>query len=148
MNRPLFNPAASANVAALEARFGLRIASMLSERSDQLPHDVRERLKFARQQALLQARTTRAAAPATAGGFNLVGNSLSLFGGEGPRWMRWISVLPLLALVGGLVLIQYEHSMAQIEVAADVDAALLGDDLPPAAYRDAGFVEFLKTPRN
>ncbi len=148
MNRSPSNPAATTTTTALEARFGLRIASMLSQSSEQLPHDVRERLKFARQQALQQARTARAAAPAVAGGVNRVGSSLSLFGGEGPRWMRWVSVLPLLALVGGLVLIQYEHSNAQIEVAADVDAALLSGDLPPAAYRDAGFLEFLKTPRN
>jgi hypothetical protein len=28
---------------------------------------------------------------------------------------------------------------------AEVDAALLADDLPPAAYSDPGFVQFLKT---
>jgi len=28
---------------------------------------------------------------------------------------------------------------------AEVDAALLADDLPPAAYADAGFVQFLKS---
>jgi hypothetical protein len=29
--------------------------------------------------------------------------------------------------------------------AAEVDTALLADTLPPEAYRDPGFVEFLKT---
>ena len=29
---------------------------------------------------------------------------------------------------------------------AEIDAALLADDLPPKAYSDAGFAEFLKTP--
>ncbi len=147
MNPPPSATAGTAAAAVLEARFGLRVASMLSEHSEQLPHDLRERLKFAREQAIRQMQASRAAAPAAAGGVRL-GNALSLFGGEGPRWLRWVSVLPLLALVGGLFLIQYEHSKVQIEVAADVDAALLADDLPPAAYRDAGFIEFLKTPRN
>ena len=55
-------------------------------------------------------------------------------------------MLPLLALVGGLVLIQHSQTRAQIRTAAEVDAALLADDLPPAAYGDDGFVEFLKTP--
>ena len=32
------------------------------------------------------------------------------------------------------------------QVAAEVDAALLGDDLPINAYRDPGFVEYLKAP--
>ena len=30
--------------------------------------------------------------------------------------------------------------------AAEVDAALLADDLPPEAYTDPGFGEFLKAP--
>ena len=30
---------------------------------------------------------------------------------------------------------------------AEVDAALLTDDLPPAAFSDPGFVQFLKTTR-
>ena len=42
-------------VAALEARFGLRLTARLSESSDQLPHDVTERLRHARQLALAQA---------------------------------------------------------------------------------------------
>ena len=45
------------------------------------------------------------------------------------------------------MLIQHWQDRTQISVAAEVDAALLADDLPPKAYSDAGFVEFLKTPR-
>ena len=55
-------------------------------------------------------------------------------------------MLPALALVAGLVLIQRWQDNAQVSVAAEVDAALLSDDLPPNAYSDAGFAEFLKTP--
>ncbi len=129
----------------VDARFGLRVAALLSERSERLPHDVSERLKVARQQAISARRRPAAVASGTV---RQHGATLALLGGSEPRWLRWVSVLPLLALVAGLFLIQYEHRQEQIEVAADVDAALLGDDLPPAAYRDAGFVEFLKTPRN
>ena len=32
-------------------------------------------------------------------------------------------------------------------IAAEIDALLLSDDLPPGAYADPGFVEFLKKPR-
>ncbi len=131
----------------LEARFGLRVASMLSERADQLPHDVSERLKFARLRALEQRKAARLSAPAVAGGVKF-GPALALFGSGGPRWLRWVSVVPLLILVVGLFLIQDEHSRELIQVAADVDAQLLSGDLPPAAYRDAGFVEFLKAPSN
>ena len=44
------------------------------------------------------------------------------------------------------MLIQDWQNRTQISVAAEVDAALLGDDLPLNAYSDAGFVEFLKAP--
>jgi hypothetical protein len=54
----------------------------------------------------------------------------------------------LVALVGGLLLIDEWHDRAEIEAAADVDTALLGDVLPPDAYSDAGFVEFLKQGRD
>ncbi len=60
--------------------------------------------------------------------------------------MRIGAVVPAFALVAGLFLIQTWQDKAQISVAAEIDAALLADDLPPTAYSDAGFAEFLKTP--
>jgi hypothetical protein len=56
------------------------------------------------------------------------------------------SALPLAVLVLGLLAIQELHSSRLISAAADIDAALLADDLPPDAYQDAGFLEFLKRP--
>ena len=150
MNSRSLTPVSAAAASVIEARFAFRVASLLSERSDALPHDVTERLKFARLQVMERLQQARAAAPvaATASAVQRRGSSLAMFGGSSPGWLRFASVLPLLALVAGLVLIQKEHSYAQIKEAAEVDAELLGDDLPPAAYGDAGFVEFLKTPRN
>lgn len=49
-----------------------------------------------------------------------------------------------MALVSGLVLIHESTLRARIRAAADIDAALLADDLPPGAYDDPAFVEFLK----
>ena len=63
-------------------------------------------------------------------------------------WVRFGSALPLAALVLGLVFIQNLHSRSQIGAAAEVDAALLGDAVPVAAYGDPGFVEFLKAARD
>jgi hypothetical protein len=131
----------------LEARFALRVGALLSESSDTLPHDVTERLKFARGKALERAAQWRQLSQAN----QVVGvgqSSLALGNGPGPRWLRLVSILPLLALIAGLILIQDQNTEAQIQAAADVDVDLLGDDLPPSAYRDAGFVEFLKTPRD
>jgi hypothetical protein len=46
------------------------------------------------------------------------------------------------------VLIQQQHVNEQIAAAAEIDADLLTDALPPSAYGDAGFLEFLKAPQN
>lgn len=139
-------PSAAITAPALEAQYAYRVASLLSAQSDNLPHDVAERLKFARQQAINRVKRVRVLAQAEASQAN--GASVALLGGSGPLWMRLAAMLPLIALVAGLFLIQDEHTHTQIQAAADVDAALLGDDLPPAAYDDPGFVEFLKTPRS
>ncbi|GAP38481.1 DUF3619 family protein [Piscinibacter sakaiensis] len=143
---PLSSSAAVAS--ALEARFALRVASALGEASAELPHGVSERLAFARQQALARAQAARTASGAVVQRGGRGAAALAWFGGVGGRVWQFASVLPLLALVIGLVAIQDSHTHAQISEAAAIDVDLLGDDLPPEAYRDAGFVEFLKTPRS
>lgn len=136
---------------ALETRFGLRLAARLSEGADQLPHDLTERLRFARETALargLSASSVRAEANTV--GFSSSG-TLSLGGDPSrgkPWWTSLTAIVPMVALVGGLYLIGHFHAREQIAAAAEVDAALLADDLPPAAYSDPGFVEFLKTARD
>jgi hypothetical protein len=130
---------------ALEARVAHRIAARLNERVEQLPSGVSERLRFAREQALERARVARAAAADTP--VPLAAGASAVFGRASGWGLRFASVLPLLALAAGLLLIQHWHDEAQIATAAEIDADLLSDDLPPNAYSDAGFVEFLKTPR-
>lgn len=136
---------------ALQARFGIRVASALEALQASKPdRDADERLRFAREQALARARELRRA-PVSA---HVVGRSdgaAVLAGGpasdRAPWWLRLSSLLPLAVLLAGLLLIDHQYTRAQIEAAAEVDAALLADDLPPEAYRDPGFVEFLKAPR-
>ena len=50
----------------------------------------------------------------------------------------------LVALVAGLVTISVWQEEGRTAEVADVDAALLTDELPPAAYTDPGFAQFLK----
>jgi hypothetical protein len=142
--------ASAANQEARQARFARRVVARLSESADQLDGDIGERLRFARERALERARVARAASTApgrvgvTAGGAAVLGGGPS--GWFSGWWLKVASVVPLIALVCGLVLIQQGQTRAQISTAAEVDAALLSDDLPPTAYTDAGFLEFLKTP--
>lgn len=131
---------------ALQARFALRVAARLTERSQGLEADVGERLRFAREKALERARTSRVASATPTLGVSAAGVLLLGRSGSG-WWMKLASVLPAVALIAGLLLIQQWQTDDQISAAAEIDAALLADDLPPLAYGDAGFAEFLKTPR-
>lgn len=132
---------------ALQARFAKRIAARLAEQADNLPSDLGERLRFARTRAVEHARAMQAAAQPQAAAWAAGGASLALAGAPRnatPWWIGPLSLLPLLALVAGLMLIQSENTRRQIAAAVEVDTDLLLDELPPAAYSDPGFVEFLK----
>ena len=50
----------------------------------------------------------------------------------------------VLALVAGLWAVQVWHQQAKVQATTEVDMALLTDDLPPDAYADPGFAEFLR----
>jgi hypothetical protein len=133
-----------ADTHALESRYALRLVARLNAQADGLPVDVQERLRFARQQALARACEARGAAVAEAVG---VSNAGALLLGSFVPWMqRAASVLPLLLLIGGLLLIQQWSSRERVLAAAEVDTLLLADTLPPSAYGDPGFAEFLRTP--
>jgi hypothetical protein len=136
----------------LQTRFGLRIASYLSEQAQTVPYAVSERLRFARELAIDRARGQSAAALTSSTSHARLGAAAVIAGGGfgfPATWrIRLASIVPLIALIGGLVLIQQQHVGDQITAAAEIDADLLADALPPAAYSDAGFVEFLKIPRD
>ena len=135
---------------AAQVRLALRLTAALDELHAKTVHpDVDTRLRFAHDQALAAARKARgtvaAAAPQVIGS----AGGAAILGGPGmemtPWWLRLSSLLPLAVLLAGLVLIDKNYARAQIDAAVEVDAAILADDLPPEAYRDRGFVEFLKT---
>jgi hypothetical protein len=128
-------------------RFGLKIAARLSSGSAELPHDISERLRVARQQAVTARKHAQIVpmvetATATYG----YGGSASMgFDDEGSNfWSRTAAFLPFIALVAGLITISLVQNDMRANELAEVDTALLVDDLPPAAYADAGFAQFLK----
>jgi hypothetical protein len=129
---PAQSPAADA--------FGRRVAARLSAGTADLPYDVTERLRAARMQAVAQRRREAVALPrlAAAGVGNAADEGLSL-------WSRIASALPLIVLVAGLVLIHGAQNDKRASELAEVDVMLLTDDLPPAAYADPGFAQFLKS---
>ena len=124
----------------LADQFGHQVALRLSGGADDLPYEARERLRAARVRALA-ARKKPEVAPVVVGR----GASATLALGERTWFNRIASVLPLVVLAAGLVMIHSIQTDRRASELAEVDAALLTDDLPPAAYADPGFVQFLKS---
>ena len=127
---------------ALEGRVGLRLATLLEESSQHVGHDISERLRVSRGLALERARRTRsvaASAVVTQGGTAALGGPEMRWG-----WRLLLGALPVLALVAGLVAVDQWQADEQIYATAELDAGLLSDTLPPEAYRDPGFAEFVK----
>jgi hypothetical protein len=130
----------------IESRLAARLAGALTLQSQSLPHDISERLRFARERALASAREAqRAPAAATTTVGVTAGGAAVLGGFFVPWWQRAASVLPLVVLVAGLMLIQQWTVREQVLAAAEIDSQLLADALPPAAYSDPGFAEFLRS---
>ena len=125
-----------------EARLGSHLSRLLDESSQRLPDGVEERLRVAREQALGKARFEQR----PSGVVSLGGGAIGWLAAG--WWPRVFALVPILALVAGLISIEQHHRDAQINAAVEIDSALLTDEAPLAAYRDAGFVEFLKSPAN
>ena len=131
----------------LQDRFALKTVSFLSTGAANLPHDISERLRSARVQAVVKRKIAKIQ---TAGSAINMGGSMAMTWGapEGLGWWGRIgSVMPLIALVVGMLTINSVQNDNRAQEVAEVDAALLTDDLPPAAFSDPGFVQFLRTNR-
>ncbi len=125
---------------------GRRIALRLLDSADHLPNDISERLKTARMQALAKRKVVKlqlASATSVQGGAATLQQ-----GGDGHSiWNFIASLLPLFALVAGLMAISVLQDQDRAREIADVDAELLSDVLPPTAYADPGFIHFMAAHR-
>lgn len=125
-------------------RLGQQLSAKLSAASLDLGHDISERLRIARQRAL-QSRPPvvimqRRMASSVQSNGTLTGSpeeGLNL-------WSFFASALPLLVLLLGLLVLQDMQADDVTTDIARIDAALLTDELPPDAYTDPGFAQFLK----
>lgn len=118
-------------------RLGKDLGRLLATRAEQLEPSIEERLATARKtalQAVADARLVSEAAlvPAVAGA------------GRGKRQGgRWSLLLPAGVLLAGLLALAHSQWMQETLGLADRDAAVLRDRLPPNAYGDPGFNEYL-----
>jgi hypothetical protein len=119
-------------------QFGKASAALL--RSGTLSKEIKDRLYAARMKAIalkkpealrVQKRALASSTGNWGSGFNGVWDTLG-----------WLA--PLAVLVFGLIGIAQWQGDSRINDIAEVDAALLSDDVPPDAYADSGFMAFLK----
>ena len=127
-------------------RFARRVTARLTSSTDDLPYDISERLRAARMQALAKRKVVvpvHRAAPAV-----MHSGSTAVLGGGNERGVLLSALfffVFVMAMQVGLVVINAAQDEQGNNEVAEVDAALLTDELPPAAYSDPGFVQFLKT---
>jgi hypothetical protein len=125
---------------------GKRIASYLNQGNQQLPYEIIERLRASR---------TRAIASRRANQFELknadevhIQTNGSIRMPFSPKAYHFysliVSFIPLICLAAGLMLLYEFHNDQTALELAEIDSALLIDDLPPQAYTDPAFVDFLK----
>lgn len=136
----------SAQDLSAQDRFGRAVTARLSDSATTLPYDVSERLRAARMQALSKHRMTQTVTSA-----NVLSNggaaTLNFGEGEGRLWHRLAALVPLLLLIAGLIAVNMLNDDFRAKELADIDSAILTDDLPPAAYTDSGFLQFLQSRR-
>ena len=131
--------------------YARRLTARLTHGNADLPYDITERLRAARMQALAQRKrpmlqAVRQAETATQVMANGSSAALGGWGREGGNWWRALmSAVPLAALVIGVFVVNMVQDEVVTSEIAEVDAALLTGDLPPSAYADPGFVQFLKS---
>lgn len=127
---------------------GLQMARQLESWMPELPHDISERLRVARQRALeMQKPEVAWASVAHVQGQG----SLALGPSDSDRpglWSVLGSLIPLVLLVVGFSSLMVQEESQRIAEIAHIDAQLLADDVPPSAYADPGFVQFLQEMAN
>ncbi|NYE59132.1 hypothetical protein FHW58_000284 [Duganella sp. 1224] len=127
-----------------DLNFAYKVRHALNEQLDALPAATTDRLAQARKQALARKKADAPAAvrvtrtePALAGGG--LGGFFAQF-----NWLGRVSmVVPALALIIGMVGIYQYEQQERIADLAEIDAAVLSDELPLNAYLDHGFNAYL-----
>jgi hypothetical protein len=133
-----------------EIEFALKVRRALDESTTKLPRAATDRLAAARRAALAKKKPEAQHQPVLVPALAGVGAVLPSFGPNTrgrSRWSRFALVWPLIALVCGLAAIEHWEDQQRLADIADIDAAMLSDELPLSAYLDHGFHAYLSRAR-
>lgn len=121
--------------------FGHKVARLLDDASGRLPYRITHKLERSRGAALARMPADGADARSTAA-------PEKRGTGRGAMWWRFAgTVVPVALVVGGLFTIVTLKDRQDAIETAELDAALLLDEVPIAAYADRGFGVFLTNNR-
>lgn len=121
-----------------DLNFAYKVRHALNEHADQLPPSTVDRLASARKMAMSRKKPQ---APARLAQRQLAGNIGAFFSSS--MLGKMAVIVPLLALVVGLAGIYEYEEQQRIAEMAELDAAVLSDELPLTAYLDQGFNAYL-----
>jgi hypothetical protein len=121
-----------------DLNFAYKVRHALNEHLDHLPSPAADRLASARKMALARKKPQ---APARLAQRQLAGNIGAFFSTS--MMSKMAVVVPLLALVVGLASIYQHEEQQRVAELAELDAAVLSDELPLTAYLDQGFNAYL-----
>ena len=121
-------------------QFGLTAAALLRQGSQSLPAGIKDRLYAARLKALSVKKPEKVRIQQHV----LASSTGNWSSGSRSFWDNVGWVAPLIVLVFGLIGIAQWQQDSRINDIAELDVALLTDDVPPDAYADSGFMGFLK----
>jgi len=116
-----------------ERQFGYRIRQILDRGSNDLNERVADRLRGAREAALERQRVA-VTGLSLAGVGNFATDALS---------GRLRSFMAAAALLVGVAGSYYWNNLQEASKIAEIDSALLADEVPFAAYLDQGFIQWL-----
>jgi hypothetical protein len=119
-----------------EERYAYRIRQALNLGLNDIPPAASRRLEAARHQALARQKQAEPQMVAASAGTSSFRTSAYV-----PYFKQ---ILAVLALLLGMWMSFYWHSIQYVTELEDVDSALLTDDLPPDAFLDNDFFEWLK----
>lgn len=113
-----------------EQDFAARVRARLDESTEELPPEVLARLQSARMEALAQLRGQRQT-PAR------MGNPFAL------NWKFSVPAFALVVLAAGYVVLKVFGDSPE-QAIHELEAEMLGHELPPHAFIDEGFEQWLK----
>lgn len=124
-----------------EHDFACKVRHALNERLEDLPENISAQLANARAKAIKRKKKSK---PLFVSIFQQMFAGTSSGTSGHVSWAsRFGLSLPILVLVVGMAGIFHHEQQRQIREIADIDVAVLSDELPPSAYADNGFRAYM-----